>query len=246
MTFSFSEPLNSLLAQWDNPMMRVAWALLIGIIVGIEREISQRTAGLRTHVLVCMGAAIFTLISIHIAPQGLMPGVTQTGDPARIAAQVVSGIGFIGGGAVLRHGANIRGLTTAASLWMMASIGMLAGLGDYALSLMAALTTVGVLFIFGRLERNLLGKHTKGFQILAKIAVPRDAVENTMSWFEQRFGDSALEISTSESIDSQVSHVRCLLESQPARALTVHSVVRQLESLDDVQSVSVAVVRPQE
>jgi uncharacterized membrane protein YhiD involved in acid resistance len=129
---------------------------------------------------------------------------------------------------------------------MMASIGMLAGLGDYALSLMTAVTTVAVLFIFGRLERNLLGKHTKGFQIMATIAVPRDAVDRTMSWFEQRFGDSAIEISTSESVDSQISHVRCLLESQPARSLNVHSVVRQLESLDEVQSVSVAVVRPQE
>src|SRR5687767_6958282 len=97
-------------------ILRLAVALAAGTLVGVERERRDRPAGLRTHILVCTGSALITLVSI-----GMAPGHS---DPTRIAAQIVSGIGFLGAGTIFRSGAFVRGLTTAAGLWMVAGIGM--------------------------------------------------------------------------------------------------------------------------
>src|SRR5262245_37891410 len=133
----------------SESILRLLLAFLLGSVVGMEREYTQQSAGLRTHILVCMGATIFTIVSASaVTADTLHTGgaIRYVGDPTRIAAQIVSGIGFIGGGAVLRHGASIRGLTTAASLWMMASIGMLIGIGYYQLSIVSTLFSFLVLF----------------------------------------------------------------------------------------------------
>lgn len=106
------------------PELVMAWKLvlaaLMGGIVGWEREVHERPAGLRTHILVCMGSALITLVSLSF---------TTPSDPGRIAAQIVSGIGFLGAGTILRQGNIVRGLTTAASLWTVAGIGMATAIG---------------------------------------------------------------------------------------------------------------------
>ena len=99
--------------------MAMVLAILLGGVIGIEREIRGRAAGLRTHMLVCVGSTLFTLVSVNLSG----------GDPGRIAAQVVSGIGFLGAGAIIREGMNVRGLTTAASIWTTAAIGLALGAG---------------------------------------------------------------------------------------------------------------------
>ena len=111
-------------------LFRLGLAGVLGGAIGLERELREREAGLRTHLLVSIGAALFTLVSAYAwsdwtfsTRQGL------TFDPTRIAAQVVSGIGFLGAGAIIRQGLSVRGLTTAASLWLVAAIGMAAGAG---------------------------------------------------------------------------------------------------------------------
>jgi len=111
-------------------VFRLGLAAVLGGAVGLERELREREAGLRTHLLVAVGAALFTLVSAYAwtdwtfsAAQGI------TFDPTRIAAQVVTGIGFLGAGAIIRQGLSVRGLTTAASLWLVAAIGMAAGAG---------------------------------------------------------------------------------------------------------------------
>jgi putative Mg2+ transporter-C (MgtC) family protein len=151
----------------NEAILRLFLAFLLGSVVGMEREYTQQSAGLRTHILVCLGSAVFTIVSISDMTQGLQmvstdPNMTyrMVRDPARIAAQIVPGIGFIGGGAVLRHGASIRGLTTAASLWMMASIGMLIGVGYYQLAIVSTLFSFLVLFIIGALERTIALAHS--------------------------------------------------------------------------------------
>jgi putative Mg2+ transporter-C (MgtC) family protein len=111
-------------------VFRVLLALVPAAVIGIERELGQQPAGLRTHVLVSLGACLFTLAGIGFA----------NSDPTRIAAQVASGIGFLGAGAILRERFRVKGLTTAASLWVTAAIGVAAGLGAYA----AAGVTAGV------------------------------------------------------------------------------------------------------
>lgn len=115
--------------------VRLVVASLLGLAIGFEREIHGHPAGLRTHMLVAVGSGLFTVLSIH----GFLgePGAAPV-DPTRIAAQIVSGIGFLGAGAILKDGIVIRGLTTAASLWATSAVGMAAGAGEYLLATVAA------------------------------------------------------------------------------------------------------------
>ena len=117
---------------WDDNLIRLALAAVLGGAIGFEREFREREAGLRTHLLVCVGSALFTIISAYGFHDFLTSGdqVVRT-DPTRIAAQVVTGIGFLGAGAIIRQGLSIRGLTTAATLWVAAAIGMATGAGYY-------------------------------------------------------------------------------------------------------------------
>ncbi len=108
-------------------IIRMTLAALMGGIVGLERETVNRPAGFRTHILVCVGSALIMIISMNMY-YSFPPGVL---DPARIAAQVVSGMGFLGAGTILREGVNIKGLTTAASLWAIAGIGLATGAGMF-------------------------------------------------------------------------------------------------------------------
>ena len=114
--------------------LRLLVAFLAGMLIGIEREAHSQPAGMRTHILITIGSTLAMLLSIYI-PQSFPD--FQNGDPGRIAAQVVSGIGFLGAGAILRFGINVRGLTTAASVWAMAMIGLAIGAGMYMISLIS-------------------------------------------------------------------------------------------------------------
>jgi putative Mg2+ transporter-C (MgtC) family protein len=122
---------------------RLAVGLVLGAVIGFERELHRQPAGFRTHSLVAVGSALFTIVSAYG-----FAGATV--DPTRIAAQIVSGIGFIGAGTILQHRGNVRGLTTAASLWSVAAIGMAAGAG---MLIMAAVGTVMILIVLAVLDR---------------------------------------------------------------------------------------------
>lgn len=126
--------------------VRLVIALMLGGAIGWERELQRMPAGFRTHALVSLGSAIFTVISAY-AFTG--PG----SDPTRIAAQIVSGIGFLGGGAILHYGGTVRGLTTAASLWSVAAVGMAAGAGLFVLAGISAVLVIIGLELFQRVER---------------------------------------------------------------------------------------------
>ena len=117
--------------------VRLLVGALLGLAIGFEREIHGHPAGLRTHMLVALGSALFTILSIH-GFLGEGGSGTAAVDPTRIAAQIVSGIGFLGAGAILKDGIVIRGLTTAASLWATSAVGMAAGTGDYVIAAVAA------------------------------------------------------------------------------------------------------------
>jgi putative Mg2+ transporter-C (MgtC) family protein len=116
-------------------MARVTLAFLLGGVIGYERESIQRPAGLRTHMLVAAGSAAFTVASMFA-----FEGEGTVRDPARIAAQIVTGVGFLGAGTIWRTPSTVRGLTTAASIWLVAAVGLLAGAGLYSL---AIFTTLG-------------------------------------------------------------------------------------------------------
>jgi putative Mg2+ transporter-C (MgtC) family protein len=129
--------------SWEETLLRLVIAAALGGAVGLEREFREREAGLRTHMLVSVGSALFTIASAYGFRDFLLHGgnLVRT-DPTRIAAQIVTGIGFLGAGAIIRQGLNVRGLTTAATLWVVAAIGLTAGAGYYSA---AAITTLVVL-----------------------------------------------------------------------------------------------------
>jgi putative Mg2+ transporter-C (MgtC) family protein len=114
--------------------VRLVVAALLGAAIGLEREIHDHPAGMRTHLLVSLGSALFTVVSIFGFVGVLGAGQGAPVDPSRVAAQVVTGIGFLGAGAILKFGTTVRGLTTAASLWATAAIGMAVGAADYILA----------------------------------------------------------------------------------------------------------------
>ena len=125
--------------------LRLAAALGLGAIVGLERELRRQPAGFRTHALVSLGAAIFTVVSAYA-----FSGIGS--DPTRIAAQIVSGLGFIGAGTIIQSRGGVRGLTTAASLWAVAGIGMASGAGLYGVALSGTALMLVVLWLFDRVE----------------------------------------------------------------------------------------------
>jgi putative Mg2+ transporter-C (MgtC) family protein len=134
----------------EELILRIALAAVLGGAIGAERELRERGAGLRTHLLVSVGSALFTLVSAY-GFRGFDYG-SQNGivfDPTRIAAQIVTGIGFLGAGAIIRQGLSVRGLTTAATLWIAAAIGLAAGAGYYSA---AVVTTAAVLIALGPLR----------------------------------------------------------------------------------------------
>ncbi|RSN24680.1 magnesium transporter [Amycolatopsis sp. WAC 04169] len=122
-------------------LLRVGTGVGLGAVIGIERQYRARMAGLRTNALVAVGATLFVLLSAHG-----FGGLTTSGDadPTRVAAQIVSGIGFLGAGVILRDGLNVRGLNTAATLWCSAAVGSLAGAGLYVVALAGTAVIVGV------------------------------------------------------------------------------------------------------
>ena len=132
-----------------EPFIRILIAAILGGLIGIEREIREHTAGFRTHILVSVGSAAFTLASSY--------GIQGTSfDPNRISAQVVTGIGFLGAGAIIRYGISVRGLTTAASLWTVAAVGLLAAQGFYSAALITTGLTIFSLYLLRFLEDRLI------------------------------------------------------------------------------------------
>jgi putative Mg2+ transporter-C (MgtC) family protein len=129
--------------------LRLIVASLLGSAIGLEREIHAHPAGIRTHLLVSLGSAAFTVLSIFFFATPAAPNGSIPTDPSRIAAQIVSGIGFLGAGAILKYGSSVRGLTTAASLWATAAVGMAAGAGAW---VAAGITTVLIVLSLGPLN----------------------------------------------------------------------------------------------
>ncbi|MGZ4335583.1 MAG: MgtC/SapB family protein [Gaiellaceae bacterium] len=136
--------------SWPHVLLRLSVAAVLGGAIGMERELRERQAGLRTHLVVSVGSALFTIVSAYGFREFLVHGGSVVrADPTRIAAQIVSGIGFLGAGAIIRQGLSVRGLTTAATLWLVAAIGMASGAGYYDAALIA---TLGALITLGPLR----------------------------------------------------------------------------------------------
>jgi len=241
--------------ELNEQILRLFLALLLGSVVGMEREYIQQSAGLRTHILVCLGATIFTMISIsditagvtlgHTAalgnPNDTLMGYRLVRDPARIASQIVVGIGFIGGGAVLRHGTNVRGLTTAASLWVMASIGMLVGVGCYQLAVTATFFSFLVLFIIGALERTMFKKYLKKYTLLRLlVTVQEKHMTEIEQWLEKNFPNKTVEVKIQHNEDTQSVSMNYTIDMHGTQ-VNVNTLSRKLNAVEGVLSASLKV-----
>jgi putative Mg2+ transporter-C (MgtC) family protein len=165
--------------NWDEALLRLSLAAVLGGVIGFERELREREAGLRTHLLVSLGSALFTIVSAYGFNAFLISGGNVVrADPTRIAAQIVTGIGFLGAGAIIRQGLSVRGLTTAATLWVVAAVGMACGAGYYSA---AALSTALVLLALYPLRiiayRILIHFRPEDGRLLVEIPVSRSPGE---------------------------------------------------------------------
>ena len=219
------------LTEYDM-ILRLALGFLAGAIIGFERSSKHQVAGLRTHILISTGATLLMLLSIYL-PEHYNP--LRTSDPGRIAAQVVSGIGFLGAGAIIRLGNNVRGLTTAASLWFVAAVGLTIGAGMYLISGIAITLGLIALVFLHTFERKLFPSNRyKLMEIFYKdnSANTREAIDIIKK--------SAIDI---QSIDvnqgSKSKGIKLRLLVMVPSTVDIASTARSIKSLGNVSKVEI-------
>ncbi|HWJ03402.1 MAG TPA: MgtC/SapB family protein [Verrucomicrobiae bacterium] len=212
--------------------LKLLLAGVLGGLIGIEREALRKSAGFRTHVLVCLGSALIMIISQDIFR---MYHNVANADPARLAAQVVSGIGFLGAGTIMREGVNVRGLTTAASLWVVSGIGLAVGAGMYwAAGSATALVFLALVFL-GKLEKYILGTSH-----LIELVVKLDERPGMIGSVGAALGDLKVNIKHIE-IKERPRDAQILLElsCELPRGLEPGEMVKNLAQVDGVHMVTI-------
>ncbi len=219
-----------------NIVIRVVSALLLGFAIGLEREMTNKYAGLRTNILVCLGACVFTIISIYGFPAITVTSVELgTRDTARVAAQVVTGIGFIGGGTVLRHGATVFGLTTAATLFMSAAIGMACGAGMYDLAIVATIVSIITLVSVRFFEKNVLVSSTKNLCRL-KITL-KCQNDNANEIYEYIVNKYPYLKEISKKSDDNLTKIIVILEMNSKKPM--QTLYKEFQNFEGIESVSI-------
>jgi len=220
-------------------LTRISFSILMGFGLGLERELTNKFAGLRTHILVCLGSCVFTILSIYAFPMAVDSSNPQAfGDPARIAAQILTGIGFIGGGTVLRHGSSVYGLTTAATLWVAAAIGMACGAGMLELSFITTLLSVVVLVLIRLFERNVLSNSTKNLKRLKiNLTCSDEYAEEVHNYIIDNFNHMH-EISKKRNEKKENStKIMAIIDVNAKRA--IQSLYKSFENLNGLEAVSI-------
>jgi putative Mg2+ transporter-C (MgtC) family protein len=213
-------------------LARLGAATLLCGLIGLERELRGQTAGLRTHAIVGLGAALFTLVGAY----GFADRVP--GDPTRVAAQVVSGIGFLGAGAILRHGISVRGLTTAATLWVVAAIGMACGAGAYGAAV-ACVALVLVSLVAVRRVRPLLRERLGSDLVVLRLELSPPRLDEVTQALEAR-GARVRSLTSEVEGDVQSAELEVRLPGSVGAAV----LLREVAELAPVRRASVAGVRP--
>jgi putative Mg2+ transporter-C (MgtC) family protein len=228
---TMADELVRFIAEYGESMLRLVLAAALGGIIGLEREASGKPAGFRTNLLICLGAALLTEISVEVARDVELPGGFGA-DPGRIAAQIVSGIGFLGAGTILRSRGSVTGLTTAATLWVVAAIGIAAGAAAYVHAIVGTLLVMVALITLGRFEDRLL-PHRLTERVVRVVLDPRTELLATVEQLirEARFKVTALDLDKGDH-----SFVASFDIRGPDGS--VQALLRQLLQLDGVQKVT--------
>lgn len=208
-----------------NIVIKLLLAAVLGGIVGLEREVRGKPAGVRTNMFICVGSALFTILSSQLAAEG-------GGDPTRIASQLIPGIGFIGAGSIIRARGSVVGLTTAATIFVLASIGMAVGAGRYATALFMSVVILTGLWVLGWLERKLTRKRElRTYRVSgAELAATATAVVETISQLglslhrlstRRRGEESEVSFDLDSSAEQHTALVRRLSEKHLACSVTL-------------------------
>ena len=215
-----------------DAVLKLLLSMVLGAMVGLERRHKGQIAGMRTFALISMGATLAMLVSIYI-PEKLL-GLTENGDPGRIAAQVISGIGFLGAGAIIQMKGSVRGLTTAAGMWMTASIGLAVGAGMYVVAVIASLLIILVLTLLELCEKHLFkGKEQKIVRLKVNYIVT-DA-----SKYRQCFSDAQVHISDEFlrfDYNSNVTTINYMIRSNDATNFV--GLFASIHEIDDIASLT--------
>ncbi|NTZ16328.1 MgtC/SapB family protein [Paenibacillus sp. JMULE4] len=215
--------------------LRLLLALLLGGVIGFEREQNNRAAGLRTHILVCLGSTLIMLLSMYgFAEFAKLDNVRL--DPARLAAQVISGIGFLGAGTILFTGKSITGLTTAASLWVVAAIGLAVGAGFYYASVLTCALALVSLFLLNLVEQKYF--HTKKTLFFKLEATDSPSLLGRVVTMLSKQGNVIQKLSVEEIAMENGNRLQITLMLRLAKNVKVAQTVEELMSLDGVNSVS--------
>lgn len=224
--------------------IRILAALMLGFSIGLEREITNKYAGLRTNILVCVGACVFTLLSIYGFPtfasgdNVLIDHATGIRDTSRVAAQVVTGIGFIGGGTVLRHGATVFGITTAATLWMAASIGMACGTGMFGIAITATVFTIITLVSVRFFEKNVLISSTKNLKHLkVNLTCETEQSSKIYDFILEKYPQLREITKKHSKQDEHLTKITVIIDVNRPKAL--QSTYKAFQKIDGVESISV-------
>jgi putative Mg2+ transporter-C (MgtC) family protein len=207
-------------------ILKLIVAVVAGGAIGFERQVAGKAAGLRTNILICVGSALLMDLSIHVSE---VWGMGPVGDPARLAAQVVTGIGFIGAGTIMQSRGAITGLTSAATIWVVAAIGLTTGAGFYVEALTATLTVMIVLAGLGRLEHGLLRvSRSMNVTIRTKPGVAEDTIRRLLA-------SEGLQVVSSSVFDHPTDRVFEMRLKGPSRQFEVAK--SALVRSEDIQNV---------
>lgn len=227
-------------------VIRLLLAILIGGLIGYEREFKNRPAGFRTHILVCIGACVISMIQLYDVQKTVQLILDQPqlssalkADIGRIGAQVVSGVGFLGAGTIIHEKGSIKGLTTAASLWVVACIGLAIGLGYYYLSILAAIAVVISLVTLKKFESKFLEKASI-IKIQIEYLDKKEMVQKVDSYFEDKnVKIKNIEFLLEDELDGKFEYMRSLYTILVPRYVRREDLIKDLASFNEVLGVAI-------
>ncbi len=207
--------------------LQILLSILLGGLIGIDRELKRKPGGLRTHILICLGSSFLMIISRYISG--------ETGDPSRIAAQVVSGIGFIGAGVIMKYGFNIKGITTASTIWIVTAIGLGIGAKLYWESILITFFSWIILFVVNKIEHRFF--EGDEFKILVIDSKSIDLVDEDIKQKLNKFNLKTKTLEIEKIINKNKTRYQFLINIP--RNLDLDKVIKELNNLKKIQKISV-------
>ncbi|WP_409346063.1 MgtC/SapB family protein [Paenibacillus sp. MBLB4367] len=220
------------ISHWEL-FLRMTLAALLGGLVGLEREWSNHAAGFRTHILVCIGSTTIMLLSVYGFSDFVLENNVRI-DPARLAAQVISGIGFLGAGAILRNGSVVTGLTTAASVWVVAAIGLCVGAGFLFVAFLCTFFVIVSLYLLNKWEKHLM-RHRKKHKVkFAIVDTP-----GVLGMIASLFGEQGIQIANVKIMPNENGASAPEKTMQISFTLKIHNEHKIIRALEKIAALDV-------